>query len=452
MASSELLELCERALERAARGGADQAEAYAERGREATVRVRDGEVEDLSEATAKGLGLRVFRDGRLGFAYTSDFSPAGLDRLVESALALARVSAVDRDNQLPTGADLAGRHGELEGLHDPRVASLSTDWKIAAAREAERAARAGDPRISGFDSSGAGDSATEVAIASSEGLRDFYRATNVVVWTSPVARDDRGGLQTSFWHDQKRFLADLEDPASIGRTAARRTVRMLGAKKAPTQRCPVVFDPQMAASFLSGLAATVNAELVVKGASLLADRLGQSIASPLFTLVDDGLLPRGLGTRPFDGEGVPTRRTAVFEAGVLKTFLHDAYTARRTRSRTTGNARRGYASLPSVGTANFYLENGATPAAELIRGVKSGLYVTAMLGRGVNPVTGEFSRGANGLWIRDGELAEPVQEVTVSGSLLAMLQGIDAVGDDLEFRGAVASPSIRFAELTVSGG
>lgn len=450
--AADLLELCDRLVERAKKGGATQAEAYAERGREASVKVRDGEVEDLSEATAKGVGLRVIRAGRLGFAYTSDFSPAALDAFVKRALALAEVSAADPANRLPAAKELGARNGVLEGLHDPEVASLSTDWKIAAAREAERAARAADPRISGFDSCGAGDAVSEVAIASSEGLRDSYRSTYVVVWASPVARDDAGNLQTASWHDQKRFLADLEGAASIGRTAGLRAARMLGARKAPTQRCPVVLDPQMAASFLGGLVAAVNGELVVKGASLLASRLGERIASPLLTIVDDGLLPRGLGTRPFDGEGVPTRRTAVLEEGVLRTFLHDAYTARRLKGRTTGNARRGYSSLPSVGPGNFHLANGATPAADLVRGVKSGLYVTAMLGRGVNPVTGEFSRGANGLWIRDGELAEPVQEVTVSGSLLDMLAGIDAVGDDLEFRGAIAAPTLRFAELTVSGG
>jgi PmbA protein len=450
--TGDLLELCERVVERAVQGGAARAEAYAERGREASVRVRDGEVEDLTEATAKGVGLRVIRNGRLGFAYTSDFSPAAIEAFVRSALALADVSAADRANRLPAGRDLAGRNGALEGLYDPAVASLSTDWKIAAAREAERAAKAADPRVAGFDSCGAGDTASEVAIASSEGLRDTSRSTYVVVWASPVARDDAGNLQTASWHDQKRFLADLEAADSIGRTAARRAVRMLGAKKAPTQRCPVVLDPQMAASFLGGLSAAVNAELVVKGASLFAGRVGERIASPLLAIVDDGLLPRGLGTRPFDGEGVPTRRTAVVEGGVLRTFLHDAYTAARLKARTTGNARRGYSSLPAVGAANFYIERGATPATGLVRGVKSGLYVTAMLGRGVNPTTGEFSRGANGLWIRDGELAEPVQEVTVSGSLLDMLAGIDAVGDDLEFRGAVAAPTLRFAELTVSGG
>ena len=416
------------------------------------MKVRDGEVEDLTEATAKGVGLRVIRGGRLGFAYTSDFSPAALDAFVDRALALAKVSAVDRANRLPAAAELAPRNGVLEGLFDPLVASLSTDWKIAAAREAERAAKAEDERIAGFDSCGAGDAVSEVAIASTAGLRDSYRSTNVVIWASPVAKDDRGGLQTATWYDQKRFLADLESAESIGRTAAQRAARMLGAKKAPTQKCPVIFDPQMAASFLGGLVAAVNAEMVVKGASLLADKQGERIASPLVTLVDDGLLGRGLGTRPFDGEGVPTRKTAVLEEGVLRTFLHDAYTARRLKARTTGNARRGYASLPAVGPANFYLANGATPAAELVRGVPNGLYVTAMLGRGVNPTTGEFSRGANGLWIRGGELAEPVQEVTVSGSLLAMLRGIDGIGDDLEFRGAVAAPTIRFAELTVSGG
>jgi PmbA protein len=251
--------------------------------------------------------------------------------------------------------------------------------------------------------------------------------------------------------DTKRFLTDLEAAAPVGEKAARRAVRMLGARKVKTQRVPVVLDPFMAASFIGGIAGAVNGDLVFKKASFLAGKIGERIASEQVDLVDDGLMPRGLGTSPFDGEGVPTRRTPIIERGVLRSFLYDCATARKAKTRTTGNASRSFASLPGIGLNNFYLKNGGVPPEEILKPVKQGFYVTAMLGRGVNPVTGEYSRGANGLWIENGELAFPVQEVTVAGDMLELLSAIDAVGDDLEFRGSVAAPTLRIAEAAVSG-
>jgi PmbA protein len=226
---------------------------------------------------------------------------------------------------------------------------------------------------------------------------------------------------------------------------------MLGACKVKTQRVPVIFDPQMAASFVGSLAGAVNGDMVFKKASFLTGKLGEKVAPESFTVVDDGLLSRGLGTSPFDGEGVATRCTRIVERGVLESYLYDTHTARKAGKSTTGNASRGYSSLPSIGLNNFYLEAGAASPEEIIRGVKSGLYVTSMLGQGANLVTGDYSRGANGLWIENGELAYPVQEITVAGHMLEMLKAIDAIGDDLEFRGSVAAPTIRFAELAVSG-
>lgn len=451
METSELRKVCERVAARAKRLGADQAEAYAERTREASVKVRDGEVEDLTEATSRGLGLRVIRGGRLGFAWTSDFSPGALELFVRRALALAEVSARDPKNVLPDREALAKRNPEPEGLFDPEVESLGADWKISAAVRMEAACRAEDPRIAGLEAVGAGDYLAEVAIASSEGFSDEHRGTYVYLYASPVAKADDGQLQTASWMDYRRRLSQLQEPEEIGRIAARRAARMLGARKAPTQRVPVVFEPGMAASFIGGLVGAVNGEMVHRRSSFLGELRGEKVAPATVTVVDDGLLAGGLATAAFDGEGVPTRRTAVIEGGVLRSFLYDAYTAGRAKARTTGNARRSFSSLPGIGVSNFYLERGTAPAAGIVAGVKNGLYVTSMLGRGANTITGEYSRGANGLWIRDGELAEPVQEITVSGEMLAMLRGIDAVGDDLDFRGSMGAPTIRFAELMVSG-
>lgn len=451
MATVDLLSVCERVVKRARRLGATQAEAYGERTREATVRVRDGEVEDLTQAEGKGLGLRVIVEGRLGFAYTSDFSDGAVDDFVRRAIALAKIAGKDASNKLPDERALKARNPELHGLFDPEVESLGTDWKIDAARTMERAGKAEDKRVANFESVGAGDFVADVAIHSSEGAHERYRGTYVYLFASPVARGDDGQLQTAYWVDYKRRLRDLETPEEIGRIAARRAGRMLGAKKVKTQRVPVVFEPTIAASFVAGLAAAVNGDQVRKGSSFLAGRLGERIAPDTVTVVDDGLLPGGISTAPFDGEGIATRRNVVIDRGVLAGFLYDTGTARKARAKPTGNARRGYSTLPSVGVTNFHLQAGATPAASIVKGVKNGFYVTAMLGRGANTVTGDYSRGANGLWIRDGELAEPVQEVTVAGNLLDMLQSIDAVGDDLDFRGSLGAPTLRFAELTVSG-
>jgi PmbA protein len=445
----DYLKLAKRLVDRAQKRGAKQAEAYLEVGRQSSCRVRDGQIEDLTEATSKGVGIRVIVKDRLGFAYTSDFDPTSLDAFVDRAVQLAEAAAPNKLNGLPTAKELKGR-SDVGELFDPAVASLPSDWKIKVALEVEKAGKAVDPRIHAFDNVGAGDYVSEVYAASSEGLKDEYSGTYVYLYASPVASEN-GQLQTSYWYDYKRFLSELDSPETIGREAARRALRMLGARKVKTQRVPVIFDPTMAASIVGSIASAANGDSVYKKSSIFAALMGKRVAAKGITLVDDGLLPRGLATSPFDGEGVPTRKTSIVEGGVLKSFLYDSFTARKAKAKTTGNAARGYRSLPSIGTNNLYLEPGTRSPEEIIREVKNGFYVTAMLGQGANIVTGDYSRGANGLWIENGELTHPVQEVTVAGSLLDMLQGIDAVGNDLRFRGSVGAPTLRFGELTVSG-
>jgi len=437
-------------LERAKKLGANEAEVFLETSRQSSVRVHEGEIQDLTQATSKGLGLRVIRGGKLGFACTSDFE-GDIDDFVKRALALAQVAAPDKNNSLPGAKELKPRVKADLQLFDPRVAELDDAWKINASLEMEKAARAADPRVTKFDSCGAGDYVSEVYIASSEGLEDRSRGTYVYLYASPVASEGEQ-LQVGSWSDSKRFLADLEAPEQVGRIAALRATRMLGARKAPTARVPVIFDPQIAASFVGSLAGAVNGDMIFKKASFLLGKLDARIAPKGFTVVDDGLLPRGLGTGPFDGEGVPARKTAIVEDGVLKTYLYDFHTALKAKAHTTGNASRGYSSLPHIGVNNFYLQKGDRRPEELIREVKSGLYVTFMLGRGANTITGDYSRGANGIWIENGELAYPVQECTVAGNLLQMFNAIDGIGDDLVFRGTVNSPTLRFGELTVAGG
>lgn len=442
-------ELAKKLVAQAMKRGAEQAEAFLEIGRQADVRVRDGEIEDLTQATSKGVGLRVFVKNCLGFAWTSDFDPSTLNAFVDRAIALAEVSAPNPLNGLPDVAD-QGQWAQVGGLFDPAVASLPADWKIKASIEMEKVVRAYDPRIKTIDSVGAGESVSEVYLASSSGAHGSYQGTSVYLFASPVATDG-AQLQTSSWYDAKRFFADLDDPETIAREAGRRAVRLLGAKKVKSQKVPVIFDPTMAAGFVATIAGAANGDLVFKKSSFLADKLGKTIAPASVSIVDDGLLERGLGTSPFDGEGVATRKTSIVEGGVLKAFLYDAFTARKANARSTGNAARGYRSMPSIGTNNLYLEKGTVSPEQLIKDVPNGFYVTAMLGHGANLVTGEYSRGANGLWIENGELTKPVQEVTIGGHLISMLEQLDGIGNDLTFRGSTGAPTIRFKELTVSG-
>lgn len=447
-----LKDLAQQVVERARKHGATAAEAFVERSRQASASVRNGEIEKLTEAASKGLGLRVIHEGRLGFASTTDFSTGAIDELVSRAVALAQAAAPDEANVLPSAERLSLQNRpRVERLFDPAVAELDPGWKLKTAYALERAAREEDSRCDNFEGSGAGESVSEYALASTEGLVDAERGTFVYLWCAPVAKDGES-FQTAYWSDYRRHLGELDDAEAVGREAARRTVRMLGARKIPTCRVPVVFDPQMAASFFGGLTGAVNGDMVFKRASFLADKLGQRIAATGVTLVDDATIPGALSSGAFDGEGVPTARLPIIENGVLQAFLYDTRTAQKAGTRSTGHAQRGYSSLPSIGPSNLLVQPGTMSPEEILKPIQRGLYVTSMLGRGANTVTGDYSRGASGLWIENGQLTYPVQEVTVAGPLLDMLQAIDAVGSDLTMRGSIGAPTIRFAELAVAGG
>ncbi len=442
-------QLAKKIVQKALKRGAKQAEAFLQVGRSADVRVRDGEIEDLTQATSKGVGIRVFVKNRQGFVWTSDFDPHALDQLIDRAIAIAEMSAPNPLNGLPSPADL-GKIPNVGELFDPRVAELPDDWKIKAAIEMEKVVRAHDSRIKTMDSVGAGESVSDVYLASSAGMHGSYQGTSVYLYASPVATDGTQ-LQTSYWYDAKRFFEDLDSPENVAKKAAARAVRLLGAKKVKSQKVPVIFDPTMAAGFVGSVAAAASGDAVFKKSTFLASKLNAKIAPANVSIIDDGVRKRGLATSPFDGEGVPTRRTPIVENGVLKAFLYDAFTARKAKTKTTGNASRGYQSLPHIGFNNLLLEPGTKTPEEIIKEIPNGLYVTAMLGRGANMVTGEYSRGANGLWIENGELKQPVQEITVAGNMNDMLQQLDAIGSDLTFHGSTGAPTIRFKELTVSG-
>jgi len=447
---TDLKSLAQDIVSRATSSGANAAECVIREGDEFSTLVRLGKVETLKESGSKAIGVRVFFGKRSASTYSSDFSRSGLDRMVSSALELAKITSEDPNAGIPEPSQLGSITGDLD-LYSSDVYSLPGQERIIYARRAEKAALDADSRIKNSDG-GSFDAATgHKILANSHGFVGEYRRSYCSVAAVPIAQDDKGAMQRDYWFSVARSLNLLESPEEVGKIAAHRALRRLGARKVKTQHVPVIFDPLVATSILEHIFEGVNGDSVYRGASFLAGKLGQSIASPKVTVIDDGTMKGGFGTSPFDGEGVPTRRTMVIDKGVLTSYLLNTYSAKKLGLQTTGNASRGLAGTPGIGPGNYFLQPGNKTPQQLIAEVKDGLYVTEFLGMGVNLVTGDYSRGASGLWISGGELAYPVEEITVAGNLKEMFMNISEVGNDLEFRGAVAAPTIRIDGLTVGG-
>jgi PmbA protein len=438
----------EQALARARELGATGAEVTLTEGEEFSVTVRLGEIEKLVEAGSRAIGIRVLVGQRAGSSYTSDLTREGVEQMVRSAVALARIASEDPFAGLPEPELLGAWAGDLALYHED-VAALDPAWKIEQARLAEKAALGADPRITNSEGASFDTYLGRHEFANSLGFAGAYRTSSCSLSVVPVARAG-DSMERDWWHTAARAAAKLEAAEEVGRTAAARALRRLHARKAPTQRAPVVFEARVARSLLGHLFEAASGTSVYRKASYLAEQLGERIAAPGVTVVDDATLPGLFGSAPFDDEGVASRRTVLVENGVLRTFLHNCYTARKLGMRTTGNASRGVAGNPGVGHGNFYLEPGAQSAAALIGSVRQGLYVTELIGSGVNTVTGDYSRGAAGQWIENGELAYPVSEITIAGNLRAMFAGL-AAASDLEFRGSTASPTVKIEEMTISG-
>jgi len=435
---------------RAMNAGASAAECVVREGDEFSTSVRLGQVETLKESGSRSIGVRVFFEQRAASTYSSDFSAAGIERMLKSALELAKITSEDPYAGIPEASKLGSLSGDLDLYHED-VYSLPGPDRIDYARRAEKAALDADPRIKNSDG-GSFDAATgHRVLANSHGFVGEYRRSYCSVSSVPIAQDENGGMQRDYWYSVARSLSKLDSAESVGKEAARRTLRRLGARKVKTAHVPVVLDPMVAASMLEHIFEGVNGDSVYRGASFLAGKLGEQIASPNVTVIDDGTIPGGFGTSPFDGEGIPTRRTVVVENGILKSYLLNTYTAKKLGLETTANASRGLAGTPGIGPGNYFLEPGGKTPQQIIGEIKDGLYVTEFLGHGANLVTGDYSRGASGLWIVNGELAYPVEEITVAGNLKDMFKNISEVGTDLEFRGSVASPTIRIDGLTVGG-
>ncbi|HXK26191.1 MAG TPA: metallopeptidase TldD-related protein [Myxococcota bacterium] len=442
------------ALARARAAGADAADAVLAASDSLETRVRGEEIDFVVQARQRTLGLRGLvrgsRGTRSAITSTSDLSPEAIDRMADETVALARATAEDPAAGLPDGgfADLRG--AEDLGLGAAEDRSVSVEARIEDARAAEAAARARDPRIANSEGSQAASEFRRVVYGNSLGFLGSYESAMHSLACEPIAREN-GSMQRDSWFSVARRLAALEEPAAVGRRAAERALRRLGARSVPTCEVPVLFDPITAASLLGQLAGCASGYAVYRKTSFLAGRLGEEVASPLLSAIDDGRRPGGLGTRPFDGEGLPTRRNVLLERGRLTSWLLDSYSARKLGLASTGNAARGAGSAPSVGATNLWIEPGARTQDEILADTPKGLLVTELIGMGFNPVTGDYSRGAAGLWIENGEIVHPVEEVTIAGNLGQMLRDVDAVGSDLLWLGRIASPTLRVARMTVAG-
>ena len=443
------IEQAQAMLKKAMKQGASGGDIVVAEGDSFSAQVRLREVEKISSARGKNLGLRLFFGKRSAITSTSDLTPASLDRIVSDTCTLAQIAEEDEFAGLPPPELCAKSFPELD-LTDPEIGAVPIEEKIALAKRAERAALEQDPRLDNSDGSDFSHYHTSVLYAATNGFSGAFEGSGSSLSVVPIASQD-GQMQRDYWYSSRRKYRQLESAESIGRKAAMRTLRRLGARKVQTQQVPIVFDPEIAASLVGHIAAASSGYSLYKGASFLVDQLGKQIASEAVTLYDDPTLPSGLGSRPFDGEGLPSYRKVVVEKGILKTYLLDTYSGKKLGLPSTGNASRGTGDPPSVGSTNFHMAAGPHTPEEIIRSVRSGLYVTELIGFGVNMVTGDYSRGAAGLWIENGELAYPVEEITIAGNLKEMYLQIEMVGNDLDSAKKTAAPTLKIANMTVAG-
>ncbi len=448
-ATEDLKRFAEHACTLAKRHGANGAEALVQGGAELSVKVRLGEPELVQEAASRALGLRIFRERRAALTYTSDLSDAALDRFVAESVELAKLAEPDELNELPLRELFATSQPDLQ-LWDDEALSVDAKSALERCKLGEAAARAHSPKVTNTD----GATYSRVVGASafaSDGFAGGFRGTYQSLVVEPICDDADGKKRNGFWWTADRFLSRLQDPEAVGREAARRTVAKLGAEKIDTGELPVVFDPEAGRALLRALFSVISGGAIYRKSSYLLDREGTQVASPLVTIVDDPLIARGPGSRPYDGDGLASRKNVVVDGGTLQTYLLDTYSARKLGRSSNGCAGRGVGGAPHVTTSNFILQKGTSKPEAILAGITRGLYVTEMMGFGFNAVTGDFSRGAGGFLIENGKLARPVSEVTIGANFNDLWCGVDAVGDDLDLRSSTACPTFRVAKMMVAG-
>jgi len=445
--SSDFKAIGRRVTEMAIKLGGSAAEAFISRSRELSIEVREQHVETMKLAEEQGLGVRVIKDSQLGFAFTTDLSEAALDQVVRQAVANSASTAEDPYNKLP--APPAGF--APAAASDPEIEAVPVEDKIRLCKEIERQARAFDPRVTITERCAYTDSSYTICIVNSLGLEAEYHGAYCGAYAMLVA-EENGEAETGFGFRYSLRYRDLE-PAAIAREAAQKAVNMLGATTIPSGEMAAVFDPYVATNFLGLLSTSLSADAVQKGKSRLAGKIGQEVASPLITLVDDGAKEGGIISAPFDGEGVPTRRNVLIDRGNLQGFLYNTYAAGKEGRQSNGAASRGsFKATPEVGTSNYYIENGTIDRDELIRQTGSGIYITHVMGmHTANSISGDFSLGASGFLIEDGRLSRPVRGVAIAGNIFEFIKGIDGLANDLTFFIGQGSPTLRVSKMAVSG-
>lgn len=438
--------LAEQLVNKCVKKGADLAEVYIESARNLSLEVRNGDIETVQESATHGVGFRVFVQGRMAFSSCNDFTDDALNNAIESAIRFAANTTPDENNVLPGDKGLT----QVEGLYDPQISQIPMEKKIELAKKVEKLAMK-DPRITKSSGASYGEGEGEVFIANSNGLLKSYKESECGFGVSVVA--EKGDQKSTGGEAcNRRFYADLKPPEEVAEKAAKDAYGMLDPRMVKTQKAAVIFDPDVARAVLGGILAAVNGERVLQGASFLRDKMDQRIASELVTIIDDGTRPKGLRSRPFDGEGVPTQNRVIVDKGILKGFMYNTIVAKRAGVKSSGNASRGgFTSVPGIGAHNFYMAAGKNAPQDIISATKTGLLLKGITGYGINPVSGNFSGGASGYWIENGKIAFPVKGLTVAGNAFEMFNGIDIVGNDLDLNRSFTAPTFRIKLLQIGG-
>lgn len=440
------IDLAEKLVKKSISLGASSAEVFLETNRNLSIGVLKSEIETIEEASSQGAGFRVFVDGRMGFSHCNDFSDRSLEDTISRAIAFAKLSSPDENNVLTDNKEVTS----VDGLFDAGISTISMEKKISMALELEKLAMK-DPRITKSSGAGYGEGESEIFIANSNGILKSYKSSGCSLGVSVVA--EKGDQKnTGGEYCSRVFFSDLVSLEEIASIASQRAWELLDPVMIKTQRAAVIFDPDVARSLLGGILSAINGERVLQGASFLKDHLNKQFASSLLTMIDDGTRQKGLGSAPFDGEGVPTMKNILVQNGILKGFIYNTRVAKRAGVKSTGNASRGgFTSLPGIGTHNVYLEPGKHSKAEILANTKKGLLLKEVTGYGIDTVSGNFSGGASGFWVENGEIVSPVKGVTIAGKAFDILNGIDMMGNDIDMNQTFASPTFRVAEMQIGG-
>jgi PmbA protein len=440
------IELTEKLVRKSINLGANAAEVFLETNRNLSVRVLNSEIETIEEASSQGIGFRVFVDSKMGFSHCNDFSDRSLEDTISRAIAFARLSSPDENNIFTDDKGITS----IADLYDPGISAETMDKKIKMAMELEKLAMK-DPRITKSSGAGYGEGESEIFIANSNGVLKNYKSSGCSLGVSVVA--EKGDQKnTGGEYCSRVFFTDLIPLEEIAVIASRKAWELLDPVMVQTQKASVIFEPDVARSLIGGIIAAINGERVLQGASFLKDSLNKQFASDLLSIIDDGIRPKSMGSAPFDGEGVPTIKNILIENGVLKSFVYNTKAAKRAGVKSTGNASRGgFSSLPGIGVHNVYIEAGKHSRNEIIANTKKGLLLKEVTGYGIDPVSGNFSGGAGGLWIENGKIVHPVKGVTIAGRAFDILNAIDMMGNDLDMNRTNSSPTFRVAEMQIGG-